>query len=112
MRVSHKQIVAILPKGKGLDIIRALKEEKQVVSANLNFARGVGRMGPLRSRGLGEQSEKEIVNVIVPADTAEDVYSYIYDAAEIDSPHAGILYMAALGAANHFVLPEDLSEEQ
>ncbi len=106
-----KQITVILPKGKGLPIIKRLRKDKEIVSANRNYARGVGRMTPLRYRGVGEQTEKEIVNVIVSADKAEDIFEFIYDVAEINNPHAGILYMISLSAANQFVLPGDIPEE-
>ena len=107
----YKQITVILPMGKGLDVIEALKEEKNIVSANLNYARGVGRMTPLRFRGVGEQTEKEIINVVLPAPIADDIYDYIYDFACINNPHAGILYMSELSMSNDFTLPENINEE-
>jgi len=107
-----KQVTAILPKGKGLPLITALKNEKKVVTATLNFARGVGKMTPLRYRGVGEQTEKEIVSIIVAADIAEDIYRFVYEFSDLNHPHAGLVYMNALGAANEFSLPTDLGEEQ
>ena len=109
---THKVITAILPKGRGMPLIASLREEKQVVAANLNYARGVGRMAPLRFRGMGEQSEKEVLNVVVDAARAEEIYTFLYHEAGIDNPHAGILFMAALSAANEFTLPTELEDEQ
>jgi len=108
----YKLITAILPKGVGLQLINALKEDKDIITANLNFARGVGRMAPLRFRGVGEQSEKEVVSVIVPATESEDVYEFIYDRAGIDNPRRGLMYMIALGRCNEYTLPEDMAEEE
>ena len=107
----YKQITAILPKGKGLSVLKQLKEQKSLVSANLNYARGVGRMTPLKYRGVGEQTEKEMVSVIVPVDRADEIFEFIYDIAKINNPHAGILYMNALSMANEFLLPDDIPEE-
>ena len=107
-----KQVTAILPKGKGLPLITALKNEKNIVTATLNFARGVGKMTPLRYRGVGEQTEKEIVSIVVATENADDIYTYIYEFSDLNHPHAGIVYMNALGASNEFSLPTDLEEEQ
>jgi hypothetical protein len=107
-----KQITAILPKGKGLPLLTALKDDKKLVTATLNFARGVGKMTPLRYRGVGEQTEKEIISVIVTADIAEDIYTFVYEFSDLNHPHAGIVYMNALGASNEFSLPTDLKDEK
>ncbi len=109
---AYKQITAILPKGRGLPIIKSLKDDKQIVSANLNYARGVGRMTPLRFRGVGEQTEKEIISIIVSEHLAEEIFDYVHDIANINTPHSGVLYMSTLSVANHYTLPEDLQEEQ
>ena len=81
--IDHKKITVILPKGKGLPLLKSLKEEKNVVAATLNFARGVGKMTPLRFRGVGEQSEKEIIIVVVSAELSEDIYEYLFNTAGI-----------------------------
>ena len=109
--MAYKQITAILPKGRGMPIIKALKEEKQVVTANLNYARGVGRMTPLRFRGVGEQTEKEVVSVIIDEDISEEIFEYIHALADINKPHSGVLYMTTLSTANQFTLPEGLEDE-
>jgi hypothetical protein len=108
---AFKQITAILPKGRGLTVIKALKEERQVVSANLNYARGVGRMTPLRFRGVGEQTEKEVISIIVSEDLSEEIFEYVHDLANINTPHSGVLYMNSLSMANEYTLPDDLQEE-
>ena len=107
-----KLVTAILPKGKGSELVRKLKEEKNIITANTSHARGVGRMAPLKYRGLGEQSEKDIVNVIVERGEADNVFEYIYREYNIDTPHAGILFVSDLSFASLFELPADLEEEQ
>jgi nitrogen regulatory protein PII len=107
-----KLITAILPIGQGAELVKKLKEEKAIIAANANHARGVGRMTPLKYRGVGEQSEKDMVSVVVPEAQAEEIFEYIYRSQEIDTPHSGILYMRSLSAATLFELPEDLEEEK
>jgi len=108
----YKNITVILPKGKGLPLLKSLKEEKGLVAATLSFARGVGKMTPLRFRGIGEQSEKEIINVVISAELSESIYEYLFDAAGINNPHSGIIYMSKLSKSNLYTLPEELEEEK
>jgi len=108
----HKKITVILPKGKGLALLKSLKEEKEVVAATLNFARGVGKMTPLRFRGVGEQSEKEIITAVVSEELSEEIYEYLFNTAGINNPHSGIIYMSKLSKSNLYTLPEELEEEK
>ena len=110
-QVAHKLITGILPKGVAPPLLRALKEELALVSINIHTARGVGRITPLADRGIGEQSEKEILTVVVTAAEADQVFEFIYDEARIDRPHGGILFMHELLHASPYQLPE-LPEEQ
>lgn len=105
-----KLITAILPKGVSLHVIKMLKQEKALTTANFNYARGMGKLTPVKYRGVGEQSEKEMLTVIIDKESADDVFEYIYDVAEINRPHGGIIYMQKLMQSTDFVLP-DVTEE-
>jgi len=102
----QKLITCILPHGIALDVLQRLKDEKGIIEASTNTARGMGKLTPLAHRGPGEQSEKDILNVIVSAAEADEIFEYLFDIARIDRPHGGLIYMAALGHATPFVLPE------
>lgn len=104
-------ITGILPKGVAVPTLRAVKRELGVVASNINNARGLGRITPLSHRGMGGQSEKEILNVVVDADVADRAFELIYEEAGIDEPHGGMIYMSRLSRANAFLLP-DLPEEE
>lgn len=60
--------------------------------------------------GVTDESEREIFSVIVKADQADDIFEYIYENAEINKPHGGIIYQHALHQSSEFVLP-DVPEE-
>jgi nitrogen regulatory protein PII len=107
---AEKLITCILPKGLALPILTKLKEEKGINRANINSARGMGKITPLAYRGVGEQSEKDILNVIVSKDQADDIFNYLYDVADINRPHGGIIYMSQLGMSTPFIMP-DVPEE-
>ena len=102
----QKLITCILPHGVALDVLQRLKDEKGIIEASTNTARGMGRLTPLAHRGIGEQSEKDILNVIVSAAEADEIFAWLFDIARIDRPHGGLIYLTALGHATPFVLPE------
>lgn len=104
-----KLISCILPPGIALDVLEALRSEKGIVEASVNKARGTGRLTPLAYRGVGAETEKEILTVVVPAERADELFAYIFDQARIDRPHGGIIFMNELRQATRFILP-DLSK--
>ena len=110
MNISHlpndKLITCILPKGLALPILKKLKEEKGINRANINSARGMGKITPLAYRGIGEQAEKELLNIVVSQEQADDIFNYIYEEADINRPHGGIIYMSQLAMSTPFTLPE------
>ena len=106
-----KLISAVLPKGVSLRVIKMLKQEKALTTANFSYARGMGKLTPVKYRGVGEQSEKEMLDVVVDSAIADDIFEYIYDVAEINQPHGGMIYMHALLQSTEYVLPEMLEEE-
>jgi hypothetical protein len=107
----QKTITCILPKGRGRALVEYLVREKQLTAVDAHFARGVGRITPLRHRGVGETSEREVVTVAVPAKDADALFEEIYRVADINRPHGGLMYMQALRVGTPFVLPSGLSEE-
>jgi hypothetical protein len=78
----------------------------------VNTARGLGKLTPLAYRGVGEQSEKEILTVTVASEAADEIFGYIYDEAKIDRPHGGLIYMSSLDSVSPYSLPKDLPEEE
>jgi len=107
---STKLIAAILPKGVALNIVNLLKKEKEIITANIIYARGIGKMTPLKYRGVGEQTEREILSAIVPEERGEEIFEYIYNAAEINKPHGGFIYMYPM-LCSEFCLPESVEDE-
>ena len=105
-----KLITAILPKGISLRVIKMLKKEKNLTTANFNYARGMGKLTPVKYRGVGEQSEKEMLTVVIDKESADDIFKYIYDVAEINRPHGGMIYMQELMQSTDFILPDVIEE--
>ena len=104
--VTQKLITCVLPKGIAANVIEQLKSEHGIYTANKNNARGVGKITPLAYRGIGAQSEKEILTVEVPENVADKIFEFIYETANINRPHGGLIYMSKLNRATVFKLPE------
>ena len=107
---SERVITCILPKAKGLPLVEHLARERGLTEIDMNFARGVGKLTPLRHRGVGETSERAIVSFAVPEAEADAWFDYVYDVAEINRPHGGLIYMHSLLSSTGMELP-DLPEE-
>lgn len=105
-----KLISAILPKGVSHEMIRKLREEKNILNANMNYARGTGKLTPLKYREKVVEREKEILTVVVDEERGDEIFEYIYIEADINKPHGGLIYMHSLMQATEYILP-DLSEE-
>ena len=104
--IRKKLITCIVPHGRALPVLKALKDEHGIVTANIHRARGTGRMTPLAWRGLGETTEKDIMSVVVEEDKSEEIFGFIYEQAEINQPHGGVIYQQSLRIATDYSLPD------
>jgi len=106
-----KLITAILPKGRGIPLQKSLIEEKGIHSAVIHHARGVGRFSSIQGRGIGEQQEREVLDVTIPADKAEEIFEYMFFTGELNHPHGGIMFLTSIPATTPMELPDLLDEE-
>ncbi|MFT7688847.1 MAG: hypothetical protein ACI9FB_004212 [Candidatus Azotimanducaceae bacterium] len=98
-----KQITCILPKGQSFAVQKGLIDDHQIYEANFHYARGVGKLS--MNRGFGEQREKEILEVMVKPEIADEIFEYIFFKAEMNQPHGGIMYMTTLPKMSAFNMP-------
>jgi len=104
-------ITCIIPMGAALPVVEKLRSEKGIDAANINFARGIGRFQKMQERRLGDNSQKEILSIVVNAQEADEIFHWIFEAAEIDRPHGGIIYMTALTRCSEFKIPDSVEPE-
>lgn len=105
--IPQKLITGILPVGRGHDMLKKLREEKNIFTANLEKARGMGKLTPDAHRtGAGSQTEKEILSVVIGADRADEIFEFIYEEAQVNKPHGGLIYMTRLKQASSYIMPE------
>ncbi len=108
---ASRYITCILPNGRALAIIESLEKEKGLVSANLGFARGTSTKFECWG-GDGEEVEKDILDVVVPESRSEEIFAFLYEAAEIDSAYGAFMYMGCPIRAVPYVLPDIPAEPQ
>ena len=106
----HKLITAIVPAGMAGSVVETLKREKGIFAANVHHARGVGKLTSGVRRGVGEEAEKDVLTIVAPADSAEEIFELVFHETHIDRPHGGIVFMSRLYAATAYSLP-DVPEE-
>jgi nitrogen regulatory protein PII len=109
--IKSKLISAILPKGVALNLIRKLKEEKNINTATLNYARGTGKMMQIKHRTNVVEREQEILTVVVEEDRSEEIFEYIYVEADVNRPHGGLMYMHPLKQSTSYLLQDIVEEE-
>jgi nitrogen regulatory protein PII len=91
-------ITCILPAGYAHAVLQKLYEDKGISRAGFYHVRGVGGSGALRSSFV-EQTEKDVLAVVVRKEQADEIFTYLYEAAEIYRPHHGFMYMQKLEKA-------------
>ena len=112
MKLGHQKLITtIMPKGTGRKVLIGLRKEHGINTGNINMARGAGMYNPLAKRGIGEQTEKEMLTVVVPAERADEIFDYIYDIADIGEPHHGIIFQSDLVCASQYEMPANIGDE-
>ncbi len=103
---TNKLIACVLPKGRARALQQSLVDQKNIHSGNFHYGRGVGRESHIRDRGIGEQQEREIFEVIVPADRADEIFEFIFFEADMDERHGGMINMTDAQRSTVMTLPE------
>ncbi|OGA52403.1 MAG: hypothetical protein A3G24_27325 [Betaproteobacteria bacterium RIFCSPLOWO2_12_FULL_62_13] len=101
-------ITCILQASSGIHVLQRLRGIG-IDSAFVHHARGVGESGK-RRRGASYYAEREVVTVLVEAHRAEEIFEFLYSAADIGKPHAGMVFLQKAAHGIPLALP-DLPEE-
>ncbi|MDX8390318.1 MAG: P-II family nitrogen regulator [Mariprofundaceae bacterium] len=103
---NHKMITCLVREGATESAMSILKDRYGITAANVHYARGIGKSSPLSKRGVGEQTEKAVMTVIVPADQADEVFEFLYYETGIDQPHGGLIYVVPIRKTTEYILPK------
>ena len=105
------QITCIVEKGQADTIVKASREAG-AQGATVYYARGSGVRERLGLLGVAVEVEKEIVNVIVPQESADYIFEKMYFAGQLDTPGKGFIYQTPLEKCATFIPPMVLDKLQ
>ena len=110
-----KIITCILPdEGQDMALLKALRTEKGIISANTFQCRGFGLQ--LRRKYKGKRQvagySVRMVTVVVQEDQADDLFEYIFYQVNFHHPCPGLIYQGNLLAATPYTLPAGVLEEK
>jgi hypothetical protein len=101
----EKTITCWLPKGASKPIIEKLMD-KNVLRANSATARGSFVYAAEAKNGLQEQSEFEVLTVVVPEAGADETFEFIYFEGKVDQWGGGFMFMSQTQRSSVFSLPD------
>jgi len=97
---NFKLITCLIPQQKSIHILDKLSTEYNIIMANKSNARGSSFMSDV------SWIEMEVLEVIVSAEQADEVYEYLFDETEINAPHGGLIFQHALSRSSSYTLPQ------
>ena len=93
-----KRITCILPEHKCISLLKALRKEKNIIMANKNSARGSSYTSNFA------WIEMEVLEVIVTEDRADEIFTYLYEKADINTSHGGVIFQNTLSTSSDYSL--------
>lgn len=99
----YKVITCFCPAGRGQRVLEELRNEMGINCAFVHHARGIG-VGNVQEKKLF-YIEREIITAQVPANRADEIFRFLYFAAGINEPHAGMIIMEKTIRSTPFVEP-------
>ena len=104
---NSKLITSFLPRGTGTTLIKLLKQETGICTSNINSSRGTGTSA---GNDFGDWVEVDVLDVVVDADRAEEIFNFIHEKAGIGEGKHGFMVQSTLMRSTKFSLP-DLPQE-
>ena len=108
----RRLISCVVPKGRGAPLQKALADNKAIHNATLYHGRGVGKSLHGTDRSMGDQQERDILEVIVEQEKCDEIFEYIFFEAKINEPHGGIIYVSKVSKNSRFGLPDVAWEKE
>lgn len=99
-----KLIAAIIKHGKGVEVVDRLVQEKGIAECNVTSGRG---RGAAHRGNYGVWDEVDTIAAIVPAERADEIFEFIYEAGDVARPKGGIVFQHPITVSTRL----DLSQE-
>lgn len=101
-----KVIHCILPAGRAHGMLDRLREEKGIADVFFHHTRG-GGISTRKGKESFRYLEREIATVLVPEDRADEIFKFIFFAAGLNQPHAGMVLMERTRLAMPMAITEE-----
>ena len=96
-------LCCMMPHGTGLPLLERIFHQLGITRVDLHSARGffIGA----DPRGLFSRIERDVLQVVVEEERAEELFDWLYREAHVGTQEGRFLYMARLGHATGYAMP-------
>lgn len=110
--INHFKVIhCFLPPGKANDLLLRLKNEMGIPSAIAHHARG-GGLSNRKGKESFLYTEMEVLTLMAPAEQADEIFTFVYKAAGLGKPRAGMVLMEKAQMGVSMTLPEGVPDEE
>lgn len=88
-------------------ILKAARDAGATAGAISHSARGIGIRERLGLLGVAVEAEKDVISILVSTEQTDLVFDTVFEAAGLDTPGRGFLYVTPLEKASTYI-PESV----
>ena len=110
-----KAIYCILPDdGTAKRVLVELRKKHGIIKAARAPCRGIGVLAEVKTKHgkLPESHLVKQVHVMCSEDQADEIFDFIFWAAQLDKPGRGIIWQQAVTGCTPYELPADIPDEE
>lgn len=95
-------ITCIVQRGRAREVIKAA-QDAGAQGATIHYGHGYGVQELLGVLSIAVDTEKEVINILVPSDLSDRIFEQMSAAAQIDTPGMGMIYLTRVEKASTYI---------